>query len=147
MSGAVYGDKCEFMRFTRSRAAVNCSFNINSIPLTKVSSHKHLGVTLSSDLSWKSRVPSVAEKADHILGLLKRTFGRCSEAIKMGYISMVRPMIEYACPVCVSESDNLFVHHMVSGQVDVFSLTNVRFEHTSLEKTNFLFKVYGQMKG
>ena len=34
-----------------------------------------------------------------ILGLLKRTFGRCSEAIKTGYKLMVRPVIEYACPV------------------------------------------------
>ena len=87
------------MRFTRPRAAVKCSYNINSVPLTEVSSHKHLGVTLSSDLSWKSHVLSVAAKANPILGLLKCTFGRFSEAIKMGYISMVRPMIEYACPV------------------------------------------------
>ena len=92
-------DKCEFMRFTRSRAAVNCPYNSNSVPLTKVSSHKHLGGTLSRNLSWKSHVPSVTAKANRILGLLKRTFGRCSEAIKMGYISMVHPMTEYACPV------------------------------------------------
>ena len=91
-------DKCEFMRITRSRAAATCSYNINSTPLMKVSSPKHLGVTLSCDLSWKSHVLSVAAKANRVLGLLKRTFGRCSEAIKMGYISMVRPMIEYACP-------------------------------------------------
>ena len=91
-------DKCEFMRITRSRAAATCSYNINSTPLMKVSSHKQLGVTLSCDLSWKSHVLSVAAKANRVLGLLKRTFGRCSEAIKMGYISMVRPMIEYACP-------------------------------------------------
>ena len=78
---------------------INCSYNINSVPLTKVSSHKHLGVSPSSDLSWKSHVLSVAAKANRILGLLKRTFGRCFEGIKMGYISMFRPMIEYACPV------------------------------------------------
>ena len=73
-------DKCEFMRITRSRAAATCSYNINSTPLIKVSSHKHLGVTLSCDLSWKSHVLSVAAKANRVLGLLKRTFGRCSEA-------------------------------------------------------------------
>ena len=103
MTGAIYDlnlniDKCEFMRITTSRAATTCSYNINSVPLMKVSSHRHLGVTISSDLSWKSHVLSVAAKANLILGLLKRTFGRCSDAIKMGCISMVRPMIEYACP-------------------------------------------------
>ena len=46
-------DKCEFMRFTRSRTATAavCSYNINSIPLKEVSSHKHLGVTIFNDLS------------------------------------------------------------------------------------------------
>ena len=77
--------KCEFMRITRSRAAATCSYNVNSIPLMKVSSHKHLGVTLSCDLSWKSPVLSVAAKANRVLGLLKCTFDRRPEAIKMGY--------------------------------------------------------------
>ena len=92
-------DKCKFMRFTRSRAAINCSYNTNSVPLTKVSSHKHLGGTLSRNLSWKSHVLSVTAKGNRILGLLKHTSGRCSEAIKMGYISMVHPKTKYACPV------------------------------------------------
>ena len=39
-------DKCEFMRITRSRAATNYTYNINSIPLKAVSSHKIL-VSLS----------------------------------------------------------------------------------------------------
>ena len=61
---------------------------------------KHLGVTFSSDLTWKHHVLlAIAAKANRILGLLKRTFGRCSEAIITGYKTMVRPLIEYACPV------------------------------------------------
>ena len=55
-------DKCKFMRFTRSRAAINCSYNTNSVPLTIVSSHKHLGGFLSRNLSWKSHVLSVTAK-------------------------------------------------------------------------------------
>ena len=42
---------------------------------------------------------TIAAKANKILGLLKRTFGRCSEAIITGYKSIVRPIMEYACPV------------------------------------------------
>ena len=91
--------KCKCMRITRSRSVTPCSYNINSIPLEQVKTHKHLGVIISSDLSWKPHVLSVAAKANKILGLLKRTFGKCSEAITIGYKSMVRPIVEYACPV------------------------------------------------
>ena len=91
--------KCKCMRITRSRSVTPCSYNINSIPLEQVRTHKHLGVIISSDLSWKPHVLSVAAKANKILGLLKRTFGKCSEAITIGYKSMVRPIVEYACPV------------------------------------------------
>ncbi|PFX24050.1 Nephrocystin-4 [Stylophora pistillata] len=91
--------KSKCMKITRSRSVTPCSYNINSIPLEQVKTHKHLGVIISSDLSWKPHVLSVAAKANKILGLLKRTFGKSSEAISIGYKSMVRPIVEYACPV------------------------------------------------
>ena len=91
--------KCKCMRITRSKVNGQCSYSINSLPLEQVVTHKHLGVTFSSDLSWKYHVLAIAAKANRILGLLKRTFGRCSEAIITGYKTMVRPIIEYACPV------------------------------------------------
>lgn len=47
----------------------------------------------------KSHVLTVAVKANKILGLLKPTFGKCSEAMISGYKAMVRLTIEYACPV------------------------------------------------
>ena len=77
--------KCKCMRITRSRVNGQCSYSVNSLPLEQVVTHKHLGVTFSSDLSWKHNVLAIAAKANRILGLLKRTFGRCSEAIITGY--------------------------------------------------------------
>ena len=91
--------KCESMRITRSKAPPPYSYNINSTSLNQVHAHKHLGVILSSDLSWKTHVRTVAVKANKTLGLLKRTFGKCSEAIITGYKAMVRPVVEYASPV------------------------------------------------
>ena len=91
--------KCESMRITRSKTPSLCSYNINSTSLNQVHTHKHLGVILSSNLSWKMHVLTVAAKANKILGLLKLTFGKCSEAIITGYKTMVRPTIEYVCPV------------------------------------------------
>ena len=87
------------MRIKKSKTPTLCSYNINSTSLNQVHTHKHLGVIPSSDLSWKMHVLTVAAKANKILGLLKRTFGKCSEAIITGYKTMVRPIIEYAYPV------------------------------------------------
>ena len=61
--------------------AINGSYSINSTLLNQVHTHKHLGVKLSSDLSWKTHVLTVAAKTNKLLGLLKITFGKCSEAI------------------------------------------------------------------
>ena len=52
---------------------------------------------------------AVAAKANRVLALLKRSFGKRAEAIKAGYISMVRPIVEYACPVCLEPSLAIFV--------------------------------------
>ena len=73
--------KCKYMRITRSKVNGQCSYSINSLPLEQLVTHKHLGVTFSSDLSWKHHVLTIVAKANKILGFLKRTFGRCSEAI------------------------------------------------------------------
>ena len=85
-------DKCESMKFTRARTPSPCNYTINSKLLTQVPTHKHLGVVLSSDLSWKPHVLSVVARSNRLLGLLKRTFGSHS-----GYKAMIRPILEYAC--------------------------------------------------
>ena len=89
--------KCESMKFTRSRTPSPCNYTINSKLLTQVSTHKHLGVVLSSDLSWKPHVLSVVARSNRLLGLLKRTFGSRSKALFTGYKAMIRPILEYAC--------------------------------------------------
>ena len=90
-------DKRESMKFTRARTPSPCNYTINSKLLTQVPTHKHLGVVLSSDLSWKPHVLSVVARSNRLLGLLKRTFGSHSKALFTGYRSMIRPILEYAC--------------------------------------------------
>ena len=85
------------MKLTRARTPSPCNYTINSKLLTQVPTHKHLGVVLSSDLSWKPHVLSVVARSNRLLGLLKRTFGSHSKALFTGYRSMIRPILEYAC--------------------------------------------------
>ena len=62
---------------------------------------KYLGVTLSSDLSWSHHINRICTKARQVLGVLYRRFySNCDTATLVQlYVSLVRPYLEYACPV------------------------------------------------
>ena len=74
------------MKFTRARdpLAHNCS-----MARKQVQANKHLGVFLSEDLSWKSHIFAVVAKSNILLGLLKRTFGKRSKALLVGYNGII----------------------------------------------------------
>ena len=55
----------------------------------QVQANKHLGVLLSEDLSWKSHIFAVVAKSNILLGLLKRTFGKRSKALLVGYNEII----------------------------------------------------------
>ena len=65
----------------------------------QVSTHKHLGVVLSDDLSCKPHILSTVARSNRLLGLLKRTFGLHHEALLKSFRVMIRPTLEYACQV------------------------------------------------
>ena len=93
-------DKGDAMKFTRARNRAQCNYSIDNKSIDQVSTHKHLGVILSDDLSWKPHILSiVAGLNTGLLGLLKRTLGSHHEALLKGYKVMIRPILEYACQV------------------------------------------------
>ena len=62
---------------------------------------KLLGITLSNDLTWKRHVDNIVKKAGkriYMLYQLKRTSVNQADLVTI-YISVVRPVVEYACPV------------------------------------------------
>ena len=68
--------------------------------LSSVSSVKDLGITISHDLSWTLHVVEVVNKANKVLGLIKRTIGSVNKEIfSTLYKALVRPILEYASPV------------------------------------------------
>jgi len=72
-----------------------------TIQLERVELFKHLGVVVSSDLSWSNHITSISAKAKRILGLLYRQYYNHFEwhVLKQLFISLVRPHLEYSC-VC-----------------------------------------------
>ena len=67
-----------------------------------VDTHKHLGVIISTDLKWKAHLESILAKARKRAGLLRHVHVSHQLPAKLTchlYITYVRPMMEYACPV------------------------------------------------
>ena len=67
--------------------------------LSSVSSVKDLGITISHDLSCTSHIVEVVNKANKVLGIIKRTIGSVNKEIfSTLYKALVRPILEYASP-------------------------------------------------
>ena len=92
--------KCEVMRITHKQEKSKHTYHLSNKELKSVRSCKDLGVNVSSDLSWSNHVDAIVNKANKVVGLLKRTVGNENrEIFSMLYKSLVRPILEYACLV------------------------------------------------
>ena len=66
-------------------------------PLEFITSHKHLGLVLSQDLSWSAYIDSIVKKAYQRLGLLKKLkFTMCRKTLSKMYTTFIRPLLEYS---------------------------------------------------
>ena len=96
----------------------------------RVTSFKLLGVTIMNNLSWENHINAVCTKAGsrlHFLKLLKRS-SVTHDDLLLYYTSVIRPVIEYACPVWQSgltveqrdrlESIQRRALHIISGSSD-----------------------------
>ena len=69
---------------------------LDDVPITRVDNHKHLGLTLSNDLTWKTHVEEITDKANRRLGILRTLKYKLNRiSLERIYKSMVRPILEY----------------------------------------------------
>ncbi len=74
---------------------------INDTLIERVQENKVLGVTISSDQTWTVHVDKITKKAGkgvYMLYQLKRAGVAQGDLLKV-YLSVIRPVLEYACPV------------------------------------------------
>ena len=77
------------------------NIKIDGMDVEQVDHAKLLGVTISHDLSWNKHVENIVKKAGKILYMLyqlKRAGISQSDLVTV-YLSVVRTVLEYACPV------------------------------------------------
>ena len=115
---------------------------------------KLLGITLSNDLTWKRHVDNIVKKAGkriYILYQLKRAGVNQADLVTI-YISVVRPVVEYACPVWHTNlpiylSDNIemiqkrAVRGIFPGMSYVDKLNHINLS-TLKERRDYLCKKY-----
>ena len=75
--------------------------SLSGTPVESVGTFKLLGVHVASDLKWSQHIDAITSKAAsrlHFLKLLKRS-GAGSDDLLSFYVTVIRPVLEYACPV------------------------------------------------
>jgi hypothetical protein len=93
-------EKCETMRLTHSNDTLKSSYTLGTSILKDTESFKDLGVTVSRDLTWSKHVCITVNKANKILGTIKRSVGTANTKVfSMLYNALIRPILEYAAPV------------------------------------------------
>ena len=61
-----------------------------------VTTHKHLGITLSNNLTWNSHIHEICSKALRRLNILScLRFKLSRRALEIMYLSFIRPILEY----------------------------------------------------
>ena len=95
--------KCCYLLISRKRIHTlhPPSLILNGQQLTRVTSYKYLGVTITSDLMWSTHIANLCNKTRKIIGLFYRTFYKDSspETMLKLYTSFIRPHLEYAAAV------------------------------------------------
>ena len=100
--------KTEFMLIS-NKPLHNCLFELklNDNILSKVQTHKHLGLIFNSELTWKDHIIYTCKRVSKRLGLLYKFKKKLNRGtLSKLYLCWIRPIIEY-CSVCY---DNLSIY-------------------------------------
>ena len=88
--------KTESLHVTRRNIDKYPDFTFEQQCITKTNQNKHLGLTLSKDLTWKSHLISICQKVVKRVDMLKALKLKLnSKTLETIYLSFVRPLLEY----------------------------------------------------
>ena len=93
-------DKCCVMRASHKRIKSEPIYILNGTPLKVVTTTKYLGLQLTSNFKWNTHITNITGKASQRLRFVQRILRDSNKQAKeLGYKALVRPMVEYACPI------------------------------------------------
>lgn len=93
--------KCKVMSVSRCRSKHVFKYTLNGVVLERVDQFTDLGVVISSDLSYQKHIKGKVNKANSMVGLIKRTTGKLAAPNVMSKLfeTLVRSHLEYCSPV------------------------------------------------
>ena len=81
-------------------------YTLHNQNLSETDSAKYLGLAITSDLQWNQHINNITNKANSIIGLLRRNLRIPYQTIKThAYQSLVQPHLEYASTVEENEEE------------------------------------------
>ena len=95
--------KCTVIRVSPSKTkpVLPTHYQLHDHTLEVVEASKHLGVTITNDLSWDRHIDNVAAKGNRTLGFIRRNLRECTKQVReTSYLTILRPTLEYAAMVC-----------------------------------------------
>lgn len=117
------------MRVTRSKTTLPV-YRLESEPLESVSSYKYLGVHITCDLTWNDHITYIINKANSMLGYIRRNFSRSPSSLKLVlYKSLIRSKLEYAASVWDPAQENL------SHALEMIQNNSIRFICSQYNRT------------
>ena len=90
--------KCVVMHYGQNNKKF--PYFINGKQLVVSESERDLGVIFNSNLKWKNQVITASNKANQMLGRIRKSFARFDRKLfRSLYLTFVRPLLEFAVPV------------------------------------------------
>ncbi|NSM56533.1 hypothetical protein HET73_03090 [Wolbachia endosymbiont of Atemnus politus] len=81
---------------------------LNNRPISFNVNPKYLGVTLDPSLSYKNHIDNIVTRAKKRLNIIKyisgKDWGANAKTLRITYLSLIRPILEYSLPVWISAS-------------------------------------------
>jgi hypothetical protein len=72
------------------------ALTLNGEPVKEVLTHKHLGLTFNTSLTWSDHISTLTTKAGRCVGLLQRICRKVPrQCLEILYKTMIRPILEY----------------------------------------------------
>ena len=89
--------KCVVLQCTRSHFPRISKYVIDGHVLELKHQHTYLGLIVNETMQWSPHINNLAVKASKVLNFIKRNLSNCSSETKASaYLSLVRPIMEYA---------------------------------------------------
>ena len=108
----------------------------NDSYIERVNVHKHLGIYLSSTLSWAVQIKEVCLKANRKLSVLRSVKLLSRQTLDLLYKITVRSVIDYALPVYFKTLNQTEIKRLEQIQYRAAKVVTGALHFTSMEKLN-----------